>query len=51
MAEGARFENAPGPETTGRDLPSSVESQSVADELEADENRSNTMEDDSSATV
>ena len=37
MAEGARFENAPAPETIGRDLLSSVQSQSFANELEAGE--------------
>jgi hypothetical protein len=37
MAEGARFENTPGPETIARDMFSSVELQAIADELEGGE--------------
>lgn len=37
MAEGARFENPPGPETIGPDLHSAVLSQSLTGESEADE--------------
>jgi hypothetical protein len=37
LAEGARFENAPARETIGRDLFTSVRSQSLAGELEAGE--------------
>ena len=50
LAEGARFENAPASETIGHDLPSSVESQSITEELEADETSTSMIEDDSSAT-
>lgn len=37
VAEGARFENASGPETIGRYLAQSVSSQSLTEESEAEE--------------
>ena len=37
MAEGARFENGPGPETIGRDPLSSVQSQPLTEQSEAGE--------------